>query len=152
MYCAIMLKLLSGAALKAAICAGVVFLSATNIALAVASVDIRAALLAPLASLTSLLYAPRAKAANSMTTVTTTTSSVIVKPPWGRYGGAPSPNSFGFRPPAAEPAGCFSRRFEPNWRERSAAICVIRAERTRWPPDVNTGQSAAAHEVALKLG
>ena len=49
-----MAKLLSGAELNAAICAGVVFLSATNIDLAVASVVTKLALLAILASLTTL--------------------------------------------------------------------------------------------------
>ena len=84
MYAAIMVKLLSGAALNAAICAGVVFLSATNIDLAVASVVTRLALLATLASLTSLLYAVTARAANRMTSVITMINSVIVNPPFGK--------------------------------------------------------------------
>src|SRR6516164_2854656 len=84
MYTAIMVKLLSGAELNVAICAGVVFLSATNIDLAVARVVTRLALLATIASLTSLLYAVTARAANRMTSVITMINSVIVNPPCGK--------------------------------------------------------------------
>src|SRR5271165_5614292 len=75
-----MAKLLSGAPLKAAICACVVFLSAANIALAVASVATMVTLLAIFASLTNLLYAVIARAVNRPITVKTTTISVMVKP------------------------------------------------------------------------
>src|ERR1700747_1725029 len=84
MYWAIIVKLLSGAPLNTAISAGVVFLSTINIDLAVASVVTRLALLATLASLTSLLYAVTARAVNRMTSVITMINSVIVKPPWGK--------------------------------------------------------------------